>query len=128
MSTGGERRLLGAWGEEKAAAYLRRRGYRLLDANYHSRFGEIDLVAQQGGYIIFVEVKLRNGKGPVRPMEAVTPAKQKRIIQTALCWMAQHPGPAQYRFDVVEVIAPKGRDTRLCRICHIKNAFDASEP
>lgn len=127
MSPGQDRRLLGAWGEEKAAAYLRRHRYRILDVNYHSRFGEIDLIGEKDGYIVFVEVKLRHQDQEVRPMEAVTPAKQKRILQTALCWIAQHPQEVQYRFDVIEIVAPQGMGSRNCRIYHVKNAFDASE-
>ena len=54
-----DRKSLGSWGEDKAANYLRRRGYKILERNFSCRFGEIDIIASRGGYLVFVEVKLR---------------------------------------------------------------------
>ena len=114
---------LGRWGESKAAAYLRRRLYRIVERNYTTRFGEIDLIAQKGRYLVFAEVKLRNSDAFAAPREFVTDAKQERLRRTAELWLAGHPTDLQPRFDVIEIYAPQGMQTRFPRICHLQNAF-----
>ena len=115
--------LLGAWGEALAAEYLRRRGYTLLAANYRSRFGEIDLIAQKGGFTAFVEVKLRANGRFAEAREFVNRAKQERLRNTALLWLAENSGCGQPRFDVVEIYAPQGTQTKKPEIRHWENAF-----
>ncbi len=116
-----DRRLLGAVGESMAAAAYRKRGYALLAANYRTRLGEVDLIAQKGGTLVFIEVKTRAGKQIARPMEFVTPAKQKRIILAAQAFLTVHPALADsvIRFDVYEVWQEGGRCAERC----IENAF-----
>lgn len=67
----------GAWGEDYAAAYLRRHGYCILARNYSCRFGEIDIIASDRHYVVFVEVKLRASDRFVRAGAYVTPAKRR---------------------------------------------------
>ena len=69
-------RLTGAWGEELALRYLRRRGYERVERNYRTRYGELDLILRQEGSLVFVEVELRRGAGFGDPLEAVTPASK----------------------------------------------------
>ena len=117
--------LSGAWGEAKAAEYLRRHGYEILAANYRTRVGEIDLIARKHRFLAFVEVKLRASDRFAEAREFVTAAKQNRIRSTALLWLEEH-GEAeklQPRFDVIEIYAPEGADTKKPRINHLENAF-----
>ena len=106
-------RELGRFGEERAARYLRLRGYRIVETNYTCRAGEIDLIACRGRYIVFVEVKLRKNAVFAEAREFVTRSKQKRIILAAKYWLSRHPTELQPRFDVVEVYAPDGPRGKL---------------
>lgn len=122
--SGGEAKLLGRWGEALAAEELRKKGWRILAAGYRSRFGEIDLIAADGAYLAFVEVKLRKDANFVPGRAAVDRRKQARLRATAELWLAEHPGLAlQPRFDVAEICAPQGAATRNPRITWIENAF-----
>ena len=89
--SGGERRLLGRWGEALAAEELRRRGYRLVAAGWQCRFGEIDLIAENEKYISFTEVKLRRDDRIAQAREFVDRRKQERIRTTAQLYLAEHP-------------------------------------
>ena len=113
----------GAWGEDYAAAYLRRHGYRILARNYSCRFGEIDIIASDRHYVVFVEVKLRASDRFVRAGAYVTPAKQARIRTAASLWLAEHDTPLQPRFDVIEIYAPDGMQTKCPQIRQIEDAF-----
>ena len=112
----------GAWGEDCAAAYLRRHGYRILARNYSCRFGEIDIIAADRHYVVFVEVKLRKSAAFAEAREFVTRAKQQRIIMTAELWLGETGCELQPRFDVVEIYAPDGESGRIS-IEHIADAF-----
>ncbi len=109
----------GEAGEETARKFLEKKGYRVVSANYRSRFGEIDIIVQNEKYIVFVEVKARSEGAIARPMEFVDVPKQKRIIKTALLFLSSHPTPLQPRFDVVEVYG-QGRKPV---VNHLENAF-----
>ena len=113
----------GAWGEEYAAAYLRRRGYRILARNYSCRFGEIDIIAADRHYVVFVEVKLRASDRFVRAGAYVTTAKQARIRTAASLWLAEHETQLQPRFDVIEIYAPDGMATKQPVIRQLEDAF-----
>lgn len=119
----GKSNLLGAWGEERAAEFLRRKGYTLVERNFHSRCGEIDLIMEGHGYLIFVEVKLRKNSRYGTPAEAVTWKKRERLRQTALLYLKCHKSMYQPRFDVIEIYAPEGMETKPLPIRHIENAF-----
>ena len=117
--------LLGRWGEKQAAGYLHQKGYRLLAAGYRCRMGEIDLIAQKGRELAFVEVKLRRNDRFAEPREQVTAAKQRRILLSARNFLAQHPeyGEHYCRFDVAEVYAPDGLQTAKPEIRYYEHAF-----
>lgn len=117
--------LLGRWGEKQAAGYLHQKGYRLLAAGYRCRMGEIDLIAQKGRELAFVEVKLRRNARFAEPREQVTAAKQRCILLAARNFLAQHPeyGEHYCRFDVAEVYAPDGLQTAKPEIRYYEHAF-----
>ena len=117
-----DKRLLGQFGEERAARYLRQKGYRILARNYRCRMGEIDIIACRGDYVAFVEVKLRKDDSFAAAREFVTRAKQQRILRTAGLWLSQHETEHQPRFDVSEVYAPQGEKGPV-RIEHLEDAF-----
>ena len=113
----------GAWGEAVAAAYLKRKFYKILCTGYRSRFGEIDIIAKKGKYLVFVEVKLRKSDRFAKAMEFVDERKQGRVISTASLYLAENPTELQPRFDVIEVYAPDGVLTKKPVINHLEDAF-----
>lgn len=115
-------RTLGRFGEDKTAAYLRRKGYAIRERNFSYRGGEIDIIAEDRKFIVFVEVKLRKNADFAAAREFVTAAKQQRIIKTAQLWLMKTRCEKQPRFDVIEVYAPFGESGRIT-INHIENAF-----
>lgn len=76
--------------------------------NYHSKFGEIDLIATKLKYIYFIEVKLRSFKSAHKPKEAVVGSKQKKIVKTAMVFLAKHKTNLQPKFAVIEIIKQNG--------------------
>lgn len=115
---------LGRQGEQAAADYLRSQGYVVLEQNYRCPLGELDIVAQKGDVVAFVEVKTRRSLHYGRPCEAVNYHKKRHIINTAGWYIGSHAASGvRYRFDVVEVLAVTGSEMR---INHIENAFEAS--
>jgi len=118
-----DRRLLGSFGEERAARYLRRKGYTILGMNYRCRLGEIDIIAKRRGFVVFAEVKLRRDADFAAAREFVTASKQERIRATAALWLSRNETALQPRFDVLEVYAPQGPEGPV-EIHHIENAFE----
>ena len=114
---------MGTFGEDAACDYLRRRRYKIVGRNFSCRSGEIDIIAQRGRYIVFVEVKLRKDARFAEAREFVTAAKQRRIITAAELWMAKSRTELQPRFDVIEVYAPEGIQTKKLEIHHIEDAY-----
>lgn len=104
-------RELARWGEELAARFLRRRGWRVHARNVRTPYGEIDLVAQDGHVWVFVEVKTRRSARWAWPEDAVTPAKLERLAQAALYWLEQtgQPPDAPWRLDVIAIVVLPGR-------------------
>ena len=121
--SGQESRLLGRWGESLAAEELRRQGCEILAAGWRCRFGEIDLIVRDDRYLCFVEVKLRRSDAYGRAGEFVDRRKQEKLRTSAQLYLAEHPTEFQPRFDVVEVYAPQGLDTRQPLVRWLKNAF-----
>ena len=115
--------LLGPWGESQAAAYLRKKRYEILACNYRTRFGEIDLIAKTRRKVVFVEVKLRKSDSFGTAREFVGPQKQNRLRATAELWLQSNPTELQPRFDVIEIYAPEGIQTRNPEILHWEDAF-----
>lgn len=118
-----DRRLLGRWGESLVAEDLRRKGCKILAANWQCRMGEIDLIVADQTYLRFVEVKLRKNDDFAQAREFVDRRKQEKIMVTAKLYLARHPTVLQPRFDVAEVYAPQGVETKKPRILYIENAF-----
>ena len=119
----GKSNVLGAWGESLAADFLRKKRYKILAQGFHSRFGEIDLIATNRKYIVFVEVKLRRSAGFAQAFEYVDRYKQDKLRTTAEIYLSEYPSTLQPRFDVVEIYAPEGIDTRSPEIHHMEDAF-----
>lgn len=110
----------GKFGERIAIAILKKKGYKILDTNFHSRFGEIDIVAEDRGTLVFVEVKTRWGKKFGLPEEAVTPWKLRAIAKTGDYYKITHPKtPDLMRIDVV---ALEIEEDKLIKARIIKNA------
>jgi len=122
--SGGERKLLGRWGEALAAEELRRRGYRVVAAGWHCRFGEIDLIAENGRFLSFTEVKLRRDAAVAQAREFVDRRKQERLRTSAQLYLAENPTRLQPRFDVMEVYAPEGMQTKRPKLIFLENAFE----
>ena len=123
MSGGQEAKRRGNLGEAAVIAYLRERGWNMVEVNFRSKYGEIDLVAEDGRYLAFVEVKLRKDDRFGSACEAVTPAKQRKLRTAAEFYLIGRPTRLQPRFDVAEVYAPQGVHTVTPDIYYIENAF-----
>lgn len=119
----GRNNLVGAWGEALASAYLQKKHYKLVAANYRCRFGEIDLIMEYRQYLVFVEVKLRKNDEFARACEYVGYQKQQRLRSTAALYLSQYPTQLQPRFDVIEIYAPQGMLTKKPIINHLEDAF-----
>ena len=113
----------GKLGEEYAAEILIKKGYKIIARNYHSRFGEIDIIAENNNYIVFVEVKTREKNYSVSPLEAVTAGKQNKIIKTALLCLQKNETSLQPRFDVIGIIT-EAKNFKVISVEHIENAFN----
>ena len=119
MSSG--RRDLGAFGERVAAAHLEAKGYRIRARNFRCREGEIDIVAEDGDCLVFVEVRTRRGDAFGTPAESVTVAKERRLLTVARAYLQEHPDvPPNQRIDVVAVELSRGR---LLAVQHIEGAI-----
>ncbi len=116
-------RELGRWGEALAADYLRKKGFSIVETGWRCRFGELDVVAERGGFLCFVEVKLRRDDRFGGAGEFVDRRKQERLRAAALLYLEAHPTGLQPRFDVMEIYAPRGMNTREPEIFCLENAF-----
>lgn len=115
---------IGKQGEVLARQYLRSQGYQILEENFRTKIGEIDLIAQKGETICFVEVKTRQSCFQGHPYEAVDPWKIRKLSQMAVSYLKYKYGTIeiQSRFDVISIVQHKEGPAR---IQHIKNAFDS---
>jgi putative endonuclease len=115
---------LGHYGEVLAKRYLKAQGYQILEENFQSKIGEIDLIAKDGQTICFVEVKTRQSLDQGQPYEAIHAWKIRKLSQVALLYLkyTYNSLDVPSRFDVVSII--QGTD-RPVTIQHIKNAFDS---
>lgn len=111
---------LGRWGESVAALHLEAKGYRILEKNWRCARGEIDLVAQAGSTLVFVEVKTRRGRGMGAPEEALTRQKSRKLIELGQLYLAEHDLDVDWRVDLVAV--ELDRAGKLMRCEHIPNA------
>ena len=123
MSGGGDARARGQWGEALVAEDLRQKGWTVAATKFRCRMGELDIVAKNERYLVFVEVKLRKNARYGAACEAVTPSKQRKLTAAAQYYLLCHPTQLQPRFDVAEVYAPQGVQTVSPSISYIENAF-----
>ena len=114
---------IGDWGEAVAAGYLRERGYEIVAMGYRSRYGEIDLIARDGEYLAFVEVKTRKSAHFSEARESVGYSKIQKIRRTAEMFLVEYETELRARFDVIEIYAPKGVLTESPEITHLEDAF-----
>jgi putative endonuclease len=117
------KKALGNRGEEIAASFLRKQGYKVLKRNYSVPTGEIDIIARDGGTLVFVEVKTRTGDRFGAPAEAVGARKRRRMRSAALHYMAGLKNEPPARFDIVSVLLGGGRED----VQHMADAFETEE-
>lgn len=122
------RRALGKRGEDEAAAYLERQGYAIVVRNWRTRSGELDIVAREGAWLVFVEVRTRRiGRHAATPAlgspeESVTPRKQLKLIAMADAYLYELPWDGPWRIDVLALeLYP---DERVARINHLRDAIE----
>ncbi len=115
---------LGAQGERIAAAHLEALGLAIETRNYRTRFGEIDLVARNGGETVFVEVRTKRSGAYGTPEESLTPRKQARLVKAAQEYLAEHGlADTSWRVDLVAItLQPDGP----AQITHVESAVEAS--
>ena len=123
MSGDGGRGALGRFAENVAAAYLERRGYRIVGRNVRPGSGEIDILAIEGGQTVLVEVRARRGEALGPPQWSLTPAKQAHLLNAAAALLASRPDlPAEQRIDLVAVSV--GRNGRVQAIDLLRSAVE----
>jgi len=113
---------IGKYGEDLASKYLEAKGYKIKERNYRTFLGEIDIITEYKGSIIFVEVKTRRSDKFGYPEETINFNKQQKIIKNALCYLAKYNlWKTNYCFDVILVSISNHKEVK--RIKHIRNAF-----
>ncbi len=112
---------IGALGEKYTCKYLRKNKYRILEKNYRNKYSEIDIIAENKEYIVFVEVKTRRNNDIIRPSDSVNFNKQHKIIMAAKYYLSYtYETKKQPRFDIAEVAM---NNNKCCEINYIENAF-----
>ena len=112
-----ERHKIGKYGEDVAERYLKQKGYKIIERNFTCRQGELDIVAENREYLIFIEVKTRSNFLYGKPIEAVDRKKQKHLYKVAKYYLHIHRWEERFvRFDVVEVYVEKG----IAKVSHIR--------
>ena len=114
---------LGQWGETHARHFLEGKGFIVVTTNYRSRWGEVDIVAQDGPELVFVEVKTRRGSSLGTPEESVTATKSQRLVATAQDYLQKNDmEQAPWRIDVVSI--QLDQSGKLLQLNHIENAVE----
>ncbi|MCK8816549.1 YraN family protein [Natroniella sulfidigena] len=109
----------GANGEKIAKKFLEKRDYRILEENFWTRYGEVDLIAQEGDYLVFVEVKSATTRSFASPLEKIDYKKRQHLIRVARYYLSLQQREVDFRFDVVAILSYQQED----KIKLIKNAF-----
>ncbi len=125
------RRTVGALGELMAEQHLARSGFRILDRNFRTRYGELDLVATESCFVVFCEVKTRvagSRHGPPGPLDAIGPSKRRQLRRMAAQWLCSSAAPSlgrgaaeELRFDAIGVTVSSAG--RLLALDHVRDAF-----
>lgn len=111
-----QRHVLGKYGEDVAVRFLEQKGYRIIDRNFSCRQGELDIIAENNEYLVFIEVKTRSNFMYGKPGEAVGNEKQKHMFKVAKYYLHIHNWEKRYvRFDVIEVFVDNG----IAKVHHI---------
>jgi putative endonuclease len=119
------RRALGADGESRVVLFLRSLGYEIVEQNARTRWGELDIVAKDGGELVFVEVKSRRTGGTSAPIESLTPQKVRRLVRLAQAYVSAQPEPdPPWRIDVVTLLVRA--DGSIEELTHIPSAVEGS--
>lgn len=108
----------GDWGEQLAAAHLVSAGYAITEIKWRSGHYEVDIIAQKGGRVVFVEVKTRD-TAFTDPLDAVDKAKRRRIIRSADMYLRQFDVPFEYQFDIITIVG----DASAYQLSHYPDAF-----
>jgi putative endonuclease len=118
-----DRQEVGKLGEKAARKFLKKRGYRIREVNFHCHHGEIDIIAQKKDYLVFVEVRTKSNLDFGTPEESITQAKKEKLIASALTYTNTHQNlPPLWRIDVVAIeLDDKGKTRRME---HIENAIE----
>ena len=111
---------LGQLGEDIARRHLEERGYALREANYRCRWGEVDLVMEHEGAVVFVEVRTKRSTAFGTPEESVTAAKQKRLTATAYTYLQEHELDVPFQIDLVAIVLNTYRG-EVVRVTHLEN-------
>ena len=115
------RQVIGSWGEDTAAEYLRANGYTVLRRNVRTAHGEIDIVGSKDGLLVFVEVKTRSSHSFAYPEDSVTRRKQAYMLSAAEEYLQAHPESGEsWQFDVIAV---EGTPGRKAQIEHVENVI-----
>jgi putative endonuclease len=113
----------GRAGEDRAVHYLTANGFRILDRNWRCPQGELDIVAENAGTLVVVEVKSRSSEAFGHPFEAIDRRKAARLWRLAMAWLAVHPTEARGRSLRIDAIALIGSDPRTARLEHLEDAL-----
>jgi putative endonuclease len=112
--------ILGRYGELLAREYLEQQGVRILETNYRFHHAEVDIIAEVGEFLVFVEVKTRSDDQFGAPEQAITPLKVRQIHKVATAYLATHCiRNRQCRFDVISIVVTDG----VAHLIHLRNAF-----
>jgi putative endonuclease len=109
------RKEVGNKGERLARDFLKKKGYRIVETNFHCREGEIDIIAKKKDYLVFIEVRTKTGADFGSPEESVTSAKKEKLVTSALSYIDTHRNlPTSWRIDFVPVeLDEKGKANRI---------------
>lgn len=117
----GWRQVVGKWGENTAVDYLSQRGYRILERNFRTAHGEIDIIAVRDDVLIFVEVKSRSSRSFGLPEDSITPRKQAHMRSAAEHYLQEHVTQDTWQFDVIAII---GKPFGKVDIQHFENVLE----
>jgi len=118
-----DRKSVGAAGELIAQNYLKKKGYRIIETNFRTRYGELDIVAKNNNTLVFVEVRTKTGVSFGSPEESITPTKSRHLAAAAYIYQQHHKGlPESWRIDFIAVVLDDFG--KLIRINHIESAIE----